>query len=102
MDRRQDCPDESATYLRRSLAFQLPAQIVGPTGRVSGASGAVQTRWALPTICAGKMTTGRGVLRPRDNPRGDQSTMRTKRPPNSRDGARRDKAFQNCASRRVV
>ena len=38
----------------------------------------------------------------RDNPGGDPSTMRAKRPPNSRDGARCDTAFQNCSSSGLI
>ena len=44
-----------------------------------------------------------GVLRTRrDNYGGDPSTMRAKRPPNSRDGARCDGSFKNDVSRKEV
>ena len=44
-----------------------------------------------------------GVLRTRwNNYGGDPSTMRAKRPPNARDGARCDTAVQSDVSRKLV
>ena len=100
MDRRQNCCDESAPDLPRSPAVLYPAQSVG-----RGRQGAFPVH--LPFIGPGgrgrRSARGKGrqvivaglVRTRRSNFGGDPSTTGAKRPPNSRDGARCDAAFQN-------
>ena len=90
IDRRQDCRDESATHLRRPPAVRFPAQIVGRVHLGAFPEPLAFSRPAKRCRRSARQKARQvvvaGVLRTRrDNPGGDLSTMRAKRPPNSRD-----------------
>jgi len=107
MGRRQDCPDEFATHLRRSPVVLISAEIVGG-GHLGAfpehpAFSGLGGRYRRSAQGKERRVIVAGVLRThRDNPRGDPSNMRAKPPPNSRDGARCDAAFQNFVASGLI